>query len=604
MIMRLFRKPLIFRPVLAGILLAGIFAGCGKNEQPAAPQPVASIPLPEHPLIAPCDPGIPGGRLVMTTFGDPKTYNPIMADELASRDIYRFLFNCLVNFDWPSQQAIPGLAESWSVGPDNKTWTFKLRKGVLWSDGQPLTADDVVFTYNDLVYNTNFVNVTSDAVRVEGKNFQVSKVDDYTVQIVTPEIFAPLLEATYNVYILPRHKLAQTVTDKSFTSAYGVDSKPEDVVGSGPFRLKQFKSGEYTLMERNPYYWEVDTKGQRLPYLDTIIYTVVPDTKAITLRFIHGECDVNEIVYPDEFDHYKEESAKGRFNLLDFGVGPERYFFWFNQNTDSDPKTGKPYVDAKKLKWFRNQKFRQAVSYAIDRGSIIKAIYSGRGEPNYGFETAANPKWQNTNVMHYPYDVEKARAMLAEIGIKDRDADGYLKDSDGNTIELSLNTNSGNDSRDKTALMIQEDLKRLGFKITFQPIEFNALIDKINNSFDYDCILLGLGGGGADPFNTLNNLKSSGFDHDWFPRQKTPSTDWEARIDFLMDANLKTLDLAERKKYYDEVQAILSEQVPMIYTVSPLAAAAVRSDLGNVRATVQSYYRVTWNAEELYFKKK
>lgn len=586
------------------MFLAGILAGCGKSGQPAAPQTAAGIPLPEHPLIAPCEPGIPGGRLVIATFIDPKTLNPITADDLGSRDIYRLLFNCLVNFDWPSQQATPGLAESWSVGPDQKTWTFKLRKGLLWSDGQPLTADDVVFTYNDLVYNPDFVNVTSDMVRVEGKNFQVNKVDDYTVQIVTPEIFAPLLEAVYNVYILPRHKLAQAVKDKSFTAAYNAETKPEDIVGSGPFRIKQYKSGEYTLVERNPYFWEVDKQGQRLPYLDTIIYTIMPDTKAITLRFLHGESDVNEIVYPDEFDHYKAESANGRFNLLDFGVGPERYFFWFNQNTNSNPKTGKPYLDAKKLKWFCNQTFRQAISYAVDRKSIVKAIYSGRGEPNYGNETAANPKWQNTNVMRYPYDVDKARAILAEIGIKDHDADGYLKDSDGNTIEFSLNTNSGNDTRGKTALMIQEDLKRLGFKVTFQPIEFNALIDKMNNSFDYDCILLALGGGGADPFNNLNNLKSSGFDHLWFPREKKPSTDWEARIDFLMDANLKTFDYAERKKYYDEVQAILSEQVPMIYTVSPLAAAAVRSDLGNVRATVQSYYRVTWNAEELYFKKK
>jgi len=605
MIMRLFKQAPGFWSALVGVILAGILAGCGKNGQPVASQPAASIPLPEHPLIAPCEPGIPGGRLVIATFGDPKTLNPITADDLSSRDIYRLLFSCLVNFDWPSQQATPGLAESWSVGPDNKTWTFKLRKGLLWSDGRPLTADDVVFTYNDLVYNPDFVNVTSDMVRVEGKNFQVSKVDDYTVQIVTPEIFAPLLEAVYNVYILPRHKLAQTVKDKSFTAAYNAETRPEEVVGSGPFRLKQYKSGEYTLMERNPYFWEVDKQGQRLPYFDTVIYTIMPDTKTITLRFLHGESDVNETtLYPDEYDHYKAESAKGHFDLLDLGVGPERGFFWFNQNTNSDPKTGKPYADAKKLKWFRNQKFRQAVSYAVDRESIVKAILSGHGQPNYGFETAANPKWQNTNVMRYPYSPDKARALLAEIGIKDRDADGYLKDSDGNTIEFSLNTNTGNDTRGKIALMIQEDLKRLGFKITFQPIEFNALIDKMNNSFDYDCILLSLGGGGADPFNSLNNLKSTGFDHLWFPRETAPSTDWEVRIDYLMDANLKTLNFAERKKYYDEVQSILSEQVPMIYTVSPYSYAAARSDLGNIRATVQSYYRVTWNVEELYFKKK
>jgi len=596
---------------MLGLMAAFICSGCGnKNESSAsAPSATASstpsgnIPLPDSPLIAPCEPGIPGGRLVVATFGDPKTFNPITATELSSRDIYRMLFNTLVNYDWPSQTAIPGLAESWSVGADQKTWTFKLRKGVLWSDGQPLTADDVVFTYNDVVYNTNIPNVTVDMVREDKKDFVVSKLDDYTVQIVTPDVFAPLLNAVYNVYILPRHKLAQAVKENRFAAAYGIDSAPEDVVGTGPYRLKQYKSGESTLLERNPYYWEVDKKGQRLPYLDNVIYTVVPDSKAMSLRFLEGESDVNEVVTPDQYDHYKEESAKGRFQLLELGVGPERAFFWFNQNTNVNDKTGKPIVDPVKLKWFRNQKFRQAASYAVDRDSIVKAIYSGRGVPNYGFETAANPKWQNTNVMRYPFSREKALALLAEIGIKDRDADGYLKDADGNTVEFVFNTNTGNETRGKTALMIQEDLKALGFKVTFQPLEFNSLIDRIDVSRNYDCILLGLGGGSSDPADSLNNLRSDGFSHDWFPLQKSPSTDWEARIDDLMTSNLKTLDLSERKKDYDEVQAILSEQVPMIYTISPFTYAAARSDLGNLRPTVQSYYRATWNIEELYFKK-
>jgi len=592
-------------------MAATILAGCGsKNDTPssassatAASGSAGGIPLPDPPLVAPCEPGIPGGRLVVATFGDPKTFNPVTATELSSRDIYRLLFNTLVNYDWPSQQAVPGLSESWSVAADQKTWTFKLRKGLLWSDGQPLTADDVIFTYNDVVYNPGIPNVTVDMVRQDNKNFVVTKLDDYTVQIVTPDIFAPLLNAVYNVYILPRHKLAQAVKNNGFAAAYGIDSNPEDVVGSGPFRLKQYKSGESTLVERNPYFWEVDKKGQRLPYLDNVIYTVVPDSKAMSLRFLDGESDANEVVYPDESDHYKEEAANGRFQLLDLGVGTERYFFWFNENTYTNAKTGQPYVSPVKLKWFRNQKFRQAVSYAIDRESIVKAIYSGHGRPNYGFETAANPMWQNTNVMQYPFSPQKALALLAEIGIKDRDADGYLKDSDGNTIEFVFNTNTGNESREKTGLMIQEDLKKLGFKVTFQPLEFNALIDRIDVSREFDCILLGLGGGSSDPSDSMNNLRSDGFSHDWFPLQKTPSTPWEARIDYLMEANLKTLDFSERKKYYDEVQAILSEQVPMIFTVSPFSYCAVRSDLGNVRPTVQSYYRVTWNAEELYFKK-
>jgi peptide/nickel transport system substrate-binding protein len=114
---------------------------------------------------------------------------------------------------------------------------------------------------------------------------------------------------------------------------------------------------------------------------------------------------------------------------------------------------------------------------------------------------------------------------------------------------------------------------------------------------------LSLGGGGADPSAHMNVIRSDGFTHQWFPRQKTPSTDWEARLDFLMNAQNKTLDFAERKKDFDEVQEILAEQVPMIFTVTPYFYAAVRSDIGNVRPTSLTSYRATWNAEELYFKR-
>ncbi len=194
--------------------------------------------------------------------------------------------------------------------------------------------------------------------------------------------------------------------------------------------------------------------------------------------------------------------------------------------------------------------------------------------------------------------------MLKEIGIEDRNGDGILEDGDGNPIEFVLNTNTGNNTRDKIAVLIQSDLKKIGFKVIYQPIEFNTLVDKVSNSYDYDCILLGLGGGGADPASSMNVIKSDGFTHHWFPRQKTPSTVWEARLDFLMNAQIQTLDFTERKKYFDEVQAIMAEQLPFINTASQYWYVAIRSDIGNLRPTPLSYYRVTWNAEELYFKKK
>ncbi len=662
--------------------LALAFSGCNRKgpDGPGAKQ----SDLPQPPCVYRCEPGVRGGRLVIATFGDPKTFNPITENEGTSREIIRFLFAAMITLDWPTQQAEPGLAHSWSVAEDKKTWTWKLRSGLKWSDGKPLTADDVVFTWNDVVYNPDIINVTRDLFTIDGKEFKVSKVDDLTVQVVTPEPYAPFVEYFGGVEILPKHILAKAVSEKKFESAYGINTAPDQLVCSGPFKLKQYKAGEFTLLERNPNFFGVDKAGTRLPYLDNVIYTTVPDMNATSLRFLKGESDIHENVRPDEFERFKTEADTGKFKLESLGIGPEKAFVWFNLNTNhvvnlqfscdqpgttllvksavnqkldklpsearvmpgelelvarfgtNDQKrtvtitqgkalplavkfdsgtitiTGakgettvqsKPLVDAKKMRWFSQLKFRQAIAHAIDRPSIIKSIYAGRAQESDGFVSAALKKWHNPNVPKYPYDVAKSRALLKEIGIEDRNGDGFLEDAQGNVVEFELNTNVGNNVREKIAVILQSDLKKLGVKLNFRPVDFNALVSKIDDTFDYDCILLGLGGGGTDPAANMNVLKSDGFTHFWFPRQKSPATPWEAKVDQLMNAQLKELDEAKRKAIFDEVQVIMATEMPFIYTVQPMTFAAYRKDLGNIRPTVLSSYRVTWNAEELYFKK-
>jgi peptide/nickel transport system substrate-binding protein len=586
----------------AVIFAAVIFClcGCGKN---AAPQtPAASIPLPEPPLVATCPPGIPGGRLVIATYGDPKTFNPITANEQTSQEIIRHLFAGLVGQDAVSQQVEPALAESWTNSPDGKTWTFKLRKNLRWSDGEPLTADDVVFTW-DAIYDPDIISPTRDLFVINGKEFTVTKIDDLTVQVVTPEVYAPFLTFFGGVPVLPKHILANTLADKSFGSAYGVNWDVAKIVGSGPFRLKNYQPAQSLLLERNPYFFEVDSNGQRMPYFDNVIYTIVPDFNAMSLRFLSGESDADDRIFPYEYDHFKEASASGKFNVLDPGIGLETAFIWFNENTNAD-KGGKPYVNPVKLKWFRDTKFRQAISYAIDREAILKSVYDGRGTPNYGFITPGNKVWYNPNTPQYTQDLAKATALLKEIGIEKRNGDDFMTDADGNKIEFTLNTNVGNAAREKTAVLITDDLEKLGIKVVFQPIEFNTFIERTEANFNYECGLLSLGSGGTtEPSSAMNVLKSSGFTHLWFPRQTTPSSPWEARMDQLMDAQNSTLDFNERKKDFDEVQQIMGEQLPLIFTVSPQYYAAMRSDIGNVRATALSDNPATWNIEELYFKK-
>lgn len=609
------RKRIIFetkqtpmKKVFAGtalVLTAVVFGltGCGNNSATTtASNTVTNAPLPEPPLVAPCAPGIRGGRLVIATYGDPKTFNPVTANEQTSEEIYRHLFASLVNLDWPSQQPIPGLAKAWTNSPDGKTWTLTLRKNLRWSDGEPLTADDVVFTWNDVIYNPDIDNVMRDAFIIGGKKFKVTKIDDLTVQVKTPAVYAPFLVNFGSVPIMPEHVLAASVKDKTFISAYGVNWDPEKIVGSGPFRLKNYQPSQSLLLERNPYFFEVDSNGQRLPYFDDIIYTVVPDFNALSLRFLSGESDTDDRIFPYEYDHFKAESAKGKFTLYEPGINLETAFFWFNENTNFN-KSGKPYVDPKKLKWFRNVKFRQACSYAIDRNAILQSVYSGRGIPNYGYITPGNKLWYNPKTRKYPHDPAKAIELLKEIGIEKRNGDDFLTDADGNKIEFVLNTNTGNGAREKTAVLIQADLEKIGIKVIFQPIEFNTLISKVDVTYDYECVLLSLGSGGADPSSGMNVIQSSGYTHQWFPRQKSPSTDWEARLDSLMDAQNSTLDFSERKKDFDEVQEILAEEVPMIFTVTPNYYCAMRSDIGNVRPTALSDFPATWNIEELYFKK-
>lgn len=664
-----------------------LFTGCKKEE--AAPPggkpgaPATGKALADPPQISDCEPGTRGGRLVIATFGDPKTFNPITENESSSRDIIRLLFIALIEFDWQTEEVKPGFAHAWTVEPDGMTWTFKLRKGVKWSDGQPLTADDVVFTWNDVIYNPHIINVTRDLFTIDGKIFAVSKVDDHTVRVITPDIYAPFLEYFGSVSILPKHKLAQAVAEKKFESAYGINTPPDQLVGSGPYKLKQYKAGEFTLLERNPLFHVQDKAGTQLPYLDNLIYSVVPDMSAMSLRFLSGESDIHENVRPDEYERFKAGADAGKFKLESLGVGPERAFFWFNLNTNAaaqlqfsvdvpgaevvvekrklqklpdlkrvfvgaldvslkvgagpeqkktiiitpgaalpitvkfdgatltikDPANAatvvaKPLVDAKKMRWFGNPKFRQAMQHAIDRPSIIKSIYASRADLAHGYVSTALKRWHNNAVPQYAFDPARARALLKEIGIEDRNGDGTLEDAQGNALEFELNTNVGNNVREKVAVFVQSDLKKLGIKLNFRPVDFNALVSKIDDTFDYDCILLGLGGGGTDPASSLNVLKSDGFTHFWFPQQKQPASAWEARVDKLMNDQLKTLDYAQRRKLFDEVQVTMSTELPFIYTVAQHNFAAYRKDLGNVRPTVLSSYRVTWNAEELYLRKK
>jgi peptide/nickel transport system substrate-binding protein len=584
--------------VVALSLVLGL-TGCGKQ---SASRPGPGHAIPQPPLVSKGEAGQRGGRFTIAIAGSPQTFNPLFAFDGASDAVTRMLFSSLVRLDLVTHEPGPGLAESWSVEPDQKTWTFKLRQGLRWSDGEPLTAADVAFTWNEVMYNPDYNHFTYELFRAHGQNCIVTNLDELTVRVITPEIFAPFVEFFGSVAILPKHTLEFAARDKRFPLAYAVTNRPGTIVGSGPYRVREVQPAKFTLLEANPEYWMTDKDGRRLPYFDEVMFTSVGRQGSEVAQFLSGKSDVCETLRGENLAQMKQAAATGKFKLLDLGVGTERDFIWFNQNTGSNA-AGKPLVNPVKLKWFRNKKFRQAVSCALDRERLAHEAYAGSAQPIYGFLSTENPKWNNPNIPKFSYDPARAKALLTEIGIQDRKGTGMLEDAEGNPIEILFNSNTGNPMREKAALIIQDDLKKIGINLTYIRVDFRTLLEKVNGTFDYECALMGLGGGGVDPASQLNVLRSSEELHQWFPFQKTPSTDWEARIDALMEAQMRTLDFAQRKKAFDEVQAILADELPMTYTVSPFAFAAIRPDIGNVRPSVLTPYRVTWNIEELYFKK-
>ncbi|MBI4279718.1 MAG: ABC transporter substrate-binding protein [Armatimonadetes bacterium] len=573
------------RAVAAVVALAVLAAAGGAGQAaPVAPR-LPDIPVPK---VSEGGPGIRGGTLVVSTISDPKTFNVVVAQETSSSAAVGPVFEGLVEEHGETTEVEPAMAESWSVSPDGRTWTFNLRQGIKWFDGKPFTADDVVFTF-DALYDPKVINSFADVLTMGGKKIAYKKVDAHTVQFITPTPFGPFLR-TIGIPIIPRHKLEAAYKAGKFMQTWGVNTPPREIVGTGPFMLTKYEPAQRLTYERNPNYWRVSKAGTRLPYLDRMVRLIVPNVETARLKFQAGETDVYGI-RGREFSAFKRDAARGNYSVYEGGPGFGIEFITFNQN----PRGAKP----PKLGWFSNVKFRQAVAHAIDRQRLINQVHAGRAVPQYGPESPANKLFFNPNTRQYPYDPKRAEALLKETGLS-RGQDGKLRDAQSNPVEFELNTSAGSSDAEATSRIIKDNLEALGMKVNFLPRDFNLLVSKLDASFDWDAIYIGLTGG-VDPHNGRNVYHSTGSLHFWNPRQKQPATPWEAEMDRVFDGAASTVDQARRRQRYNRYQEIIAEQLPVIPTVQSLGQTAVRNTLGNIRYT--NYGGALWNIWDIYRKR-
>lgn len=536
-----------------------------------------------------------GGTLNVSIFGPgPKTFNVWAANEVPSKGLCYLMFERLVDIDAWTGKLVPRLAKEVTVSDDKLEYSITLRKGLTWSDGEALTADDVVYTFNTIVKKGYGNSSTRDVLSVKGNFPTVTKVDDLTVSFKTKEPFAPFLYGISNVLIAPKHILSK-VTEKpmkEFHSFWDINCDPETMVTSGPFKLKRYVAGQRVELVRNSKYSMVDKHGRRLPYLDKLIEIIVPDQNTQVIKFYGEEVDFLDIRSVRGFDAalMKQREKTDNFTMYNLGPDDGTTFLMFNLNRRVNPETGKPYVDKVKQTWFNNLYFRRAVSLAIDRQRLVDNILKGVGIPIYAHYSAGSP-WYNAKLKHYGQNLEKAKSYLKKGGFELKD--DKLYDRNGNRVEFVLQTNAGNTARDGTCVMIQNDLKKLGMKVNYQPIDFNILIDSVSTKLNWDAVLMGLTGNKIEPYDSANVWKSDGRLHMFdqrLPDEKgnfkvTDARLWEKDIDDCFNRGASTLDSKKRKIQFDKFQKIAFDKVPFIYLYSMLDISAARNTIGNYKPT-------------------
>ena len=546
--------------------------------------------------------GIYGGSLVASTIGEgPKTFNPFNTKDNISAMMSEIMYDGLLTTHPVTGQPIPKLAKSFSVNGND--YIIHLRHGIKWSDGKPITADDVVFTWQNIIFDGFGNTSTRDSIIIDGKLPTVKKIDDYTVEFKTPQPFAPFIRML-STSIAPKHIFEPAVKKgkEYFETFLSTNIDPKILVTSGAFKLKEYVPAQRVVFERNPNYYMINKNNQKLPYLDKLVYLIVGDINNEVLKFEGGELDTIGL-HGANVARFKELEKHSNFKVYNLGPDTGTMFVSFNLNNRKD-KNGKYYVDLKKQRWFQDKNFRQAVDYAIDRKNMVLNIANGLAAPLYTAESL-NSIYLNKNLKPYDRNIEKSKDLLKKSGYW-WDKKGHLMDKFGNHVEFNLFTNAGNTEREAIGVMVKQDLEDLGMKINFKPIEFNSLVNKLVNTSDWDIVIMGLTGSPLEPNGGKNVWMSNGTLHMFNQRPAGYTKDdrypWEKELDYLYTQGALATTFEARKKFYDEYQKIVYEEKPFVYIYSPLRITAIRTKFKNVFPT--SLGGVTYNIEEIYEAKE
>ena len=540
-----------------------------------------------------------GGKLIISTIGEgPKTFNPCNTKDATSSSMAGMLYDGLVTTNPRTGQVQPQLAKGFEI--NGQDYIIHLRHGITWSDGKPINADDVMYTYKEVVFKGLGNPSTMDAMKIDGQLPELVKLDDYTVKFTTPRAFAPFLRQL-SYPIVPKHYF-KPYSDKGesvFNAFLNPDTKPDTIISGGAFRLKEYVAAQRVVFERNPNYYKINLKNEKLPYLDKVIYMIVGDSNNEILKFEAKEIDVLGL-RGSNVAQYKLNEPNSDYKVYNLGPDTGTLFLVINLNNRKD-KNGKPYVNPIKQKWFANRDFRAAIDWAVDRKNMVQNIASGVAEPLFTAESL-NSIYLNKYIKGHPCDLRVAKKSLEKAGFKEKN--GVLYDAENNRVEFDLYTNAGNLEREALGVMVKQDLEELGMKVNFKPVEFNSLVNKLTNTNDWEMAIMGLTGTPLEPHDGKNVWTSKGSLHMFNQRPADSAEDdrldWEKELDEIFREGALKLTYEERKPLYDRYQTIIYNQKPIIYLYSPIRITAIRKKFKNIFPT--SLSGLIYNLDEIYIE--
>ncbi|MGE5752152.1 MAG: peptide-binding protein [Deltaproteobacteria bacterium] len=503
--------------VLVALLAAGLTAGCsGEKKGGPAAEPAGKQAPPAY-----------GDALVEGSNGDISGFLAAVTSDSASHGAANYIFNGLVRYD--KNLKLEGeLAESWDISPDGKKITFHLRKGVKWHDGAPFTSEDVIFTYRKMIdprtptaYGESFKQVR-----------RVSNPDPRTVVVEYDKPYAPALES-WGMNILPRHLL------EKYPDIKQSPLNKSHPVGTGPYRFVEWKPGEKIVFDANPDYFE----GK--PYIRRVITRVIPDQATMFLELKSGGIDtmtLTPLQYSKQTDTEEFRKNFRKYRYLGF------VYTYLGLRLDHP--------------FFKEKRVRQAIACAIDKKELIDGVLFGLGQEVTGPYKPGT--WvYNPDVRRYPHDPAKAKGLLAEAGWKPG-ADGTME-KDGRKFAFTVLTNAGNESRSKTAAIIQQQLAAVGIRMEIRTLEWAAFINEFVKKRKFDALILGWQmGPEPDQFDIWSSTKTG-------PDELNHVGFANAEVDRLLEEGRRTFDMEKRKKAYFRFQEILAEEQPYVFLYAPEA---------------------------------